>query len=138
MISFNNSIIDVICLPFRGNYVTQDRDGHVARVHRGIDAQASIPTGKAKPALASQEPALTSRNGFPGGGGNTILFSLFHLCQCLPRLSASISLNSHPMPGGFVLREKHSGHIGVSSVKYLRTDLKRSCLTNTFPQSRQR
>ena len=67
MISFNNSIIDVVCLPFRGNYVTQDTDGHVARVHRGIDAQASIPTGKAKPALASQEPALTSRNGFPGG-----------------------------------------------------------------------
>lgn len=67
MISFNNSIIDVVCLPFRGNYVTQDTDGHVARVHRGIDAQASIPTGKAKPALASQEPALTSRNGFPRG-----------------------------------------------------------------------
>ena len=67
MISFNNSIIDVVCLPFWGNYVTQDTDGHVARVHRGIDAQASIPTGKAKPALASQEPALTSRNGFPGG-----------------------------------------------------------------------
>lgn len=69
MISFNNSIIDVVSLPFRGNYVTQDTDGHVARVHRGIDAQASIPTGKAKPALASQEPALNSRNGFPGGGG---------------------------------------------------------------------
>ena len=48
--------------------MTQDRDGHVARVHRGIDAKASIPTGKAKPALASQEPALNSRNGFPGGG----------------------------------------------------------------------
>ena len=68
MISFNNSIIDVVCLPFRGNYVTQDTDGHVAREHRGIDAQASIPTGKAKPTLASQEPALNSRNGFPGGG----------------------------------------------------------------------
>lgn len=68
MISFNNSIIDVVCLPLRGNYVTQYMDGHVARVHRGIDAKASIPTGKAKPALASQEPALTSRNGFPGGG----------------------------------------------------------------------
>lgn len=67
MISFNNSIIDVACLPLRGKYVTQDTDGHVARVHRGIDAQASIPTGKAKPALASQESALTSRNGFPGG-----------------------------------------------------------------------
>ena len=84
MISFNNSIIGVVCLPFRGNYVTQDRDGHVARVHRGIDAQASIPTGKAKPALASQEPALTSRNGFPGGEVNlpqTIreqLFQLYH------------------------------------------------------------
>ena len=49
--------------------MTQDRDVLVARVHRGIDAQASIPTGKAKPALASQEPALTSRNGFPGGRG---------------------------------------------------------------------
>ena len=69
MISFNNYIIDVVCLPLRGNYVTQYMDGHVARVHRGIDAKASIPTGKAKPALASQEPALTSRNGFPGGGG---------------------------------------------------------------------
>ena len=73
MISFNNSIIDVVCLPFRGNYVTQDRDGHVARVHLGIDAQASIPTGKAKPALAEQEPALNSRNGFPGGGGGKII-----------------------------------------------------------------
>ena len=78
MISFNNSIIDVVCLPFRGNYVTQDRDGHVARVHRGIDAQASIPTGKAKPALASQEPALTLRNGFPGGKETQYYFSLFH------------------------------------------------------------
>ena len=67
MISFDNSIRDVVCLPFRGNYVTQDRDGHVARVHRGVDAQASIPTGKSKPALAEQEPALNSRNGFPGG-----------------------------------------------------------------------
>ena len=67
MISFNTSINDLFSLPFRGNFVTQDRDGHVARVHRGIDAKASIPTGKAKPALASQEPALTSRNGFPGG-----------------------------------------------------------------------
>ena len=47
--------------------MTQDTDGHVARVHRGIDAQASIPTGKAKLALAAQEPALNSRNGFPGG-----------------------------------------------------------------------
>ena len=69
MISFNTSINDLFSLPFRGNFVTQDTDGHRARVHRGIDAQASIPTGKAKPALASQEPALTSRNGFPGGGG---------------------------------------------------------------------
>ena len=42
------------------------------------------------------------------------------------------------MPGGFVLREKHSGHIGVSSVKYTSKDLKRSCLTNTFPQLQQR
>ena len=49
--------------------MTQDRDGHVARVHLGIDAKTSIPTGKAKPALASQEPALNSRNGFPGGEG---------------------------------------------------------------------
>ena len=69
MISFNNSIIEVVCLPLRGNYVTQDRDVLVARVHRGIDAKTSIPTGKAKPALALQEPALTSRNGFPGGEG---------------------------------------------------------------------
>lgn len=76
MISFNNSIIDVVCLPFRGNYVTQDTDGHVARVHRGIDAQASIPTGKAKPALASQEPALTSRNGFSGGRGLPYYFNI--------------------------------------------------------------
>ena len=38
-------------------------NGYVVRVRRGIDAKTSIPTGKAKPALASQEPASTSRNG---------------------------------------------------------------------------
>ena len=90
MISFNNSIIDVVCLPFRGNYVTQDTDGHVARVHRGIDAQASIPTGKAKPALASQEPALTSRNGFPGEGGNLLSF------QCLDFIHSGDDRKSSP------------------------------------------
>ena len=89
MISFNNSIIDVICLPFRGNYVTQDRDGHVARVHLGIDAQASIPTGKAMPALAEQEPALNSRNGFPEGGGkftsnySRTTISTTPICWCM-------------------------------------------------------
>ena len=69
--------------------MTQDRDVLVARVHRGIDAQASIPTGKAKPALASQEPALTLRNGFPGGRGkftpnySRITISTTPICWCM-------------------------------------------------------
>lgn len=57
----------------------------MARVEsRGIDAYVSISTEEAKPALASQEPALTSQNGFPGGEVNlpqTIreqLFQLYH------------------------------------------------------------
>ena len=98
MISFNNSIIDVVFLPFRGNYVTLDTDGHVARVHRGIDAQASIPTGKAKPALASQEPALTSRNGFPGGRGRILFFFISSVLI----LDSFRSLNNSPIPGVFV------------------------------------
>lgn len=69
--------------------MTQDRDGHVARVYRGIDAQASIPTGKAKPALASQEPALNSRNGFPGGGrknNTTFLISSMSMLASFERI----------------------------------------------------